>query len=342
MEQSTLDGCTPNNPAIYISGGIGDGILNMVFARALAEHAGTPVTLLMTQPEASLALFRAQSYVKEVVPLKEISKLEGRARVTEASRVLAAGAYDALFLFTFRSHIAAAARLAGIPQRVGYLRWHHPHFARWLTDRVWVRRKGTPHPDTHTWLPEVLRKVGCPYEARYPSLDIAPRALDIAGQLTEGLPRMVGFGLNASAPTRRYAAQAYAQVARILHERDPDLAFLLCGASDVQHIAQELRAALPPSIRILDITQGNTDICVSQALIARTLAFATNDSMGMHIAVAHGVPTIGLFGCSPVMRYAPCLHPLEPSDGPGMDGISPAVVAEAIWRQLPGTPRAST
>ncbi|WP_310889360.1 glycosyltransferase family 9 protein, partial [Delftia sp. UME58] len=138
------------------------------------------------------------------------------------------------------------------------------------------------------------------------------------------------------------SAQAYAQVARILHERDPGLAFLLCGASDVRHIAQELRDALPSWIRILDITEGNTDICVSQALIARTLAFATNDSMGMHIAIAHGVPTVGLFGCSPVMRYAPCLHPLEPSGSPGMDGISPSVVADAIWSRLPGAIKMET
>ncbi|KAG1250654.1 hypothetical protein G6F68_012690 [Rhizopus microsporus] len=181
----------------------------------------------------------------------------------------------------------------------------------------------------------MLRKVGCPYEACYPSLEIAPDAITAAARLTQGLPRMVGFGLNASAEKRRYSAQAFAQVARILHERDPELAFLLCGARDVRHIAQEIRAALPSSIRVLDITQDATDICVSQALIARTLAFATNDSMGMHIAVAHNVPTIGLFGCSPVMRYAPCLHPLEPSGGPGMDGISPSIVAEAIWSRLP-------
>lgn len=339
MDGSTLDGCAPSNLAIYISGGIGDGILNMVFVRALADYAGAPVTLLMTQQESSLALFRAQPYVKEVVPLKEVSKLQGRTRIAQISSVLAAGSYDALFLFTFRSHVAAAARLAGIPRRIGYLRWHHPHFSRWLTEQIWVRRKGTPHPDTHTWLPAMLRKVGCPYEACYPSLEIAPDAVNAAARLTQGLPRMVGFGLNASAEKRRYSAQAFAQVARILHERDPELAFLLCGASDVRHIAQEIRAALPSSIRVLDITQDATDICVSQALIARTLAFATNDSMGMHIAVAHNVPTIGLFGCSPVMRYAPCLHPLEPSGGPGMDGISPSIVAEAIWSRLPQTIR---
>ena len=88
MDGSTRDGGAPSNLAIYISGGIGDGILNMVFVRALADYAGAPVTLLMTQHESSLALFRAQPYVKEVVPLKEVSKLQGRTRVAQISTCL--------------------------------------------------------------------------------------------------------------------------------------------------------------------------------------------------------------------------------------------------------------
>ncbi|MFJ1302635.1 glycosyltransferase family 9 protein [Pseudomonadota bacterium AL_CKDN230030165-1A_HGKHYDSX7] len=335
MSHSITGGFAASNPAIYVSGGIGDGVLNMVFARALAEQAGEPVTLLMTQGESALDLFRSQPYVKRVVSLQELERTRGWQRIRRLRELLRAEAFDALFLFTFRPYVALAACLAGIPRRAGFVRQHQPHFAPLFTHRAWVRRKGTPHPDTHAWLPRVLDEAGCPFEARYPSMDIPAPAGTIAADLSAALPRLVGLGLNASAPRRRYSARAYAEVARLLHARDPRLGFLLCGGADVRHIAQEIRALLPEAIPVLDTTNLATDICVSQALIARCLAFASNDSMGLHIAVAHGVPTVGLFGSSPPMHYAPCLHALAPVRGVGMDAIDPADVADAVWRRLP-------
>ena len=335
MSLSITGGFAASNPAIYVSGGIGDGVLNMVFARALAEQAGEPVTLLMTQGESALDLFRSQPYVRRVVSLQELERERGLQRIMRLRELLRADAFDALFLFTFRPYVAMAAHLAGIPRRAGFVRRHQPHFAPLFTHRAWVRRKGTPHPDTHAWLPRVLDQAGCRFEARYPSMDIAAPARAVAADLSAALPRMIGFGLNASAPRRRYSAQAYAEVARLLHARDPGLGFLLCGGADVQHIAREIRASLPETIRVLDTTDLGAGICVSQALIARCLAFASNDSMGMHIAVAHGVPTVGLFGCSPPMHYAPCLHALVPPHGGGMGAIAPADVAEAVWSRLP-------
>lgn len=336
MSQSITGGFVARNPAIYLSGGIGDGVLNMVFARALAEQAGAPVTLLMTQGEPALDLFRSQPYVKRVVSLQELERTRGWQRIRRLRDALRAEAFDALFLFSFRPYVALAASLAGIPCRAGFVRQHQPHFAPLFTHRAWVRRKGTPHPDTHAWLPRVLDEAGCRFEARYPSMEISAPARAAAADLSAALPRMVGFGLNASAPRRRYSAQAYAEVARQLHARDPGLGFLLCGGADVRHIGQEIRATLPAGIPVLDTTELDTAICVSQALIARCLAFASNDSMGLHIAVAHGVPTIGLFGSSPPMHYAPCLHALAPAQGAGMDAIAPADVANAVWSRLSG------
>ncbi|AZY50916.1 glycosyl transferase [Bordetella avium] len=303
----------------------------MMFAQALAEQTGGKVSLLMTQAEPALELFRAQPYVREVVSLQAVHQSRGWKRISDLQQVLKSKNYDALFLFSFRNHVALAARLAGIPQRVGFVRYHQPHLAALLTHRTWVRRKGTPHPDTYTWLPLVFAKAGYRFEPRYPALFCKPSAKAKAEQLLGKMPRIVGFGLNGSQPYKRYSSQGFAEVARLLHERDAGLSFLLIGGSDVAHIAQDIRALLPDTITVLDATQQDAEICDSQALIARCTVFASNDSMGMHIAVAHGVPTIGLFGATPAMRYAPWLHVIEPVGDKHMDAIAPAVVADAVW-----------
>ncbi|ADP16434.1 glycosyltransferase family 9 protein 2 [Achromobacter xylosoxidans A8] len=322
------------NCAIYISGGIGDGVLSMVFVRALAEQTGGTVSLLMTQDESAQELFRAQPYVREVVSVRSEHRLRGWERVTRLSQVLADHAYDTLFFFTFRTHVALAARLAGIPQRIGFVRMHQPHLGALLTDRIWVRRKGTPHPDFYTWLPLLYAKAGYQYEPRYPSLFCTASASSKAMQLCQTQSRMIGFGLNGSVPCKRYSGRAFAEVARILHARDNGLRFMLVGGRDVQHIAQEICALLPESMVVLDATRQASDICESQALIARCSVFVSNDSMGMHIAAAHGLPTIGLFGATPAMRYVPWLHPLQSTVDGDMAAIAPATVADAIWERL--------
>jgi heptosyltransferase-2 len=87
-------------------------------------------------------------------------------------------------------------------------------------------------------------------------------------------------------------------------------------------------------VPLLDITSLSLDLRVGHALVARCLAFASNDSMGLHLAVASGVPTVGLFGVSPPLAYAPLLQPLLASGPGGMDGIDPADVADAVLAWL--------
>lgn len=323
-----------HNCAIYISGGIGDGVLYMVFAKALAEQTGGTVSLLMTQNESAQELFRAQPYVREVISLRSENQLRGWERITRVRQILVKQRYDALFLFTVRAHMAMAAYLAGIPQRAACVRMHQPQLAALLTDWVWVRRKGTPHPDFYTWLPPLFAKAGYQFSPTYPSLFCHPAATDKALLFCDEKSRTIGFGLSGSNPSKRYGASAFAEVARILHERDAGLRFVLVGGSDVRHDAQEIRARVPPSVVILDATQQTPGLCESQALVACCSVFVSNDSMGLHIAVAHEIPTIGLFGATPPLRYAPWLHAIKAERDGDMTTIAPEIVAEAVWKCL--------
>src|SRR5262249_47420284 len=75
------------------------------------------------------------------------------------------------------------------------------------------------------------------------------------------------------------------------------------AAAHEQGQAAPLLAALPPARRI-DLV-GRTDLLTAAAVLRRSALFIGNDTGLMHLAAASGTPTLGLFGPSPVERYAP-------------------------------------
>jgi ADP-heptose:LPS heptosyltransferase len=67
--------------------------------------------------------------------------------------------------------------------------------------------------------------------------------------------------------------------------------------------AEPLIAALPRS-KVIDLI-GRTDLLTASAVLRRASLFIGNDTGLMHIAAASAVPTLGLFGPSPIDQYAP-------------------------------------
>jgi ADP-heptose:LPS heptosyltransferase len=64
-----------------------------------------------------------------------------------------------------------------------------------------------------------------------------------------------------------------------------------------------LIAALPPQ-RVIDLV-GKVDLLTAAAVLRRSALFIGNDTGLMHLAAPAGVPTLGLFGPSPIELYAP-------------------------------------
>lgn len=120
--------------------------------------------------------------------------------------------------------------------------------------------------------------------------------------------------------------------------------------------AEPLLAAIPPD-RVIDLIS-RTDLLTASAVLRRTMLFIGNDTGLMHIAAASGVPTLGLFGPSPIDQYAPwgphtavvrTADPPETMFPEGfdhrttdtlMDSLSVEAVEEAahqLWQQIAGS-----
>ena len=326
--------------AVYISGNIGDSVLHLGFIRALAQQLGRPLILLNPLPPAVNRLFEAQPYIEKVIGIGDIERDGDKgARRRRMAGLLRSLGLHTLFFFNFKTYAALAARSARIPVRVGFVRRHQFHNALLFSHCVLVQKRGTPHPDTHTWLPRLLGRHGYPAQAIYPSLFDSAEATAQAAQLAREHPRLIALGLGASVAARRYPAALCAELIGRLRAADPACSFLLFGAADVADLAAEIQRLCAGQAPLLDITGMDLDLRVGSALMARCVGCVSNDSLALHLAVAHRVPTVGLFGISPPMHYVPWLRPLEAEGPGGMSGISSARAVATLQEQIAAFPR---
>jgi heptosyltransferase-3 len=117
---------------------------------------------------------------------------------------------------------------------------------------------------------------------------------------------VLAIGPAANWRGKQWRAERFAALAQRLTASDgplPGARVAVLAAEHERAQAEPVLAAVPPA-RIIDLI-GRTDLLTAAAVLRRSALFVGNDTGLMHIAAASGVPTIGLFGPSPVEQYAP-------------------------------------
>lgn len=192
-----------------------------------------------------------------------------------------------------------------------------------------------------------------------PRLWIAPGPEAEAARLIPAGRPVLGLGPTANWPPKTWPAENFAALTERLTAPDgilPGARIAVFGAAWERGNADRVLGALPAGSAI-DLV-GRIGLDTVAACLARCALYVGNDSGLMHIAAAAGVPTLGLFGPSPAVHYAPwgphaavaqTEIPYQDLVGaPGfdhradtnlMESLSVAAVARAadeLWRRLPG------
>jgi len=117
---------------------------------------------------------------------------------------------------------------------------------------------------------------------------------------------MLAIGPAANWRGKQWRAERFAELARRLTAPEGPLPgariAVLAAAHEREQAERVLEAA--PAARVMDLV-GRTELLTAAAVLRRCALFVGNDTGLMHIAAASGVPTLGLFGPSPVEQYAP-------------------------------------
>lgn len=329
---------------------LGDAVMSLPAVRAVRESFPGAHLAVLARPSV------ADLYARERA-VDQVLLYTGNRR--RAAADLREEGFDTAILFPNSLDAALVVRMARIPRRIGYSR----DGRRWLlTDAIRVPESGeTPRHERFYYL-ELLRRAGLIHEYP-PSAEIRLDGREEAREA--GLSTLH----DASVPLPVIGVSpgaAYGDAKRWLPERFADAAARvarahaasvgLFGSAGERPLCETIAATLRSGGVAAHNFAGETTLRQFIDLVAACSMFLTNDSGGMHVASALGVPTVAVFGATddtttgPTGDWAcvireqvecsPCLLRSCPIDHRCMTRVSAehvAAVALGLWEKTQAT-----
>ena len=319
---------------------LGDAVMSLPALRALRQRFPQAEIAILAKPWVA-DLYHREPFCDRMIPYAPKTLREKWA----AGRALAAEHFDCAILLQNAFEAAAVAYAAGIPERIGYSRDGRGLL---LTRAIAVPRRGEIPRHERFYYLELLHRAGIldtlPENDRI-RLDGAPhaRAAGLARFQELGMGEIVvGMSPGAAYGTaKRWLPERFAEAASSVASK-LGATVAIFGSKDERELCSTIAAAIPGPAHNF---AGETTLAEYIDLAAACRVYLTNDSGGMHVASALGVPTIAVFGATddlgtgptgPLARVirepvdcSPCLKRECPIDHRCMTRVSAARVATA-------------
>jgi heptosyltransferase-2 len=310
---------------------VGDAVMSLPALRVVRTRFPTAHISILAKPSVA-GLYTGESVADRIIPYTA-STLPDKIRFAWTLRT---ERFDCAILLQNAFEAALVARIAGIPERIGYDR----DARGWLLTRaVPAPRPGDiPRHERYYYL-ELLRRAGI-IDA-LPEVD-AIRLSGVAGHRRN----VVGISPGAAYGTaKRWLPENFATVA-VMAAREMDATVEVFGSKDERALCEQVTQAIAAEGVVARNWAGETSLSDFVRLASSCRVFITNDSGAMHIASAAGVPTIAIFGATdhigtgptgPLARVvrepvecAPCLLRECPIDHRCMTRVTPERVLAEI------------
>jgi lipopolysaccharide heptosyltransferase II len=302
--------------------GIGDMVWHLPHIRAIAAHAGEPVTLLAKPRSLADQLLVSEPAVSEIGwldlnPAGRRGAHDGIAGFRRLVRKLRAYDFGTVILLHHSDRLAAAAWMAGIPDRRGY---------GWGPQR-WFLNTGPFLPNDvkglhqHTRATRYLAASGIPLASAEPSISVPQATLDEAMDRlgpTDG--PYVALGIGSSEPLRQWGIERFTHlIAALIDAGWP--AIVLMGGQEDMIAATSITNALPHGAARLRLALG-WNLADVTGVLSKAAFYVGNNTGVMNIAAATGVRTYALFGTTPIFDHASQIVPVTAPDTGEHDGMA--------------------
>lgn len=313
--------------------GIGDMVWHVPHIRAIAEAAGAPVTLLAKPRALADQLLAGEPAVQAILRLDlnpggRRGAHDGAIGLGRLARLLRDGRFGTIILLHHSASIAAAAWLAGIPQRFGY---------GWGGQRLFLNAgpflpRDVARLHQHSRATRFLEAAGIPLASAEPALaaSAADRA-EARRRLGHGAEPFVAVGIGSSEPLRQWGAGRFTELVVALLDAGWPRVVLLGGPEDAA-MADAIRGGAGGRNRRVDPVLG-WHLGAVAALLAEAAFYVGNNTGVMNMAAAVGTRTYALFGTTPAFDHASQIVAVAAPDAgvhDGMARVSPASVLAAI------------
>jgi len=317
----------PSTAVIQVKQGIGDVIWHLPFVRAIAATTQEGAVTFLTLPSTrAKELLQAEPSIGEVVYFEHKgSELQRGLHLARLVALLRAGKFQRIWILDRTIRPALAARLAGIPERIG------PGDG---PQRLLITNPGIDPLHFNSlvidWLRALMTAMNVPLASTEPDLRLPASVLSAIAVRYGTLPRpWTVFALGASLSEKDWADDNWARLLDAVRRRSPGTVFLIGGPEQSARAAALIaRTGWSALVNACDLS-----IVEAAALLRRADLFAGPDSAPLNLAAAGGTPAFGLFGATPVQSYSRHIHAIEPDDGWGADGMR-RISADAVLKRI--------
>lgn len=323
--------------------GIGDMIWHLPHIRAIAAHAGGPVTVIAKPRSAADQLLGADPAVAGVMwmdrnPDDRRGRHDGILGLARFIRDLRARKFEVIIVLHHSHTLAFAALAAGIPNRLGYGFGLQRRFLNRAPCLPSSALSLHPFEQATAW----LKRAGIAMVQVEPSLTVADSArAALSIRLTGRTGPYLTVGIGSSEPHKQWGAPRFADlIGRFLALGWPSV--VLVGGKAEAALAADIAARLGERSGSLLPAIGWT-LPELAALFAGAAFYVGNDTGVMNMAAASGIPAYGLFGGTAPFGHASRIVAVLPPDGRpdprgGMARIEVAEVLRMIEADR-GSPR---
>lgn len=278
---------------------IGDVLMTTPAIRALKNDTMASITLLTSHSGATVAPLvpEIDDHLVYPAPWMKATETRNPSDGLQMISLLKDRNFDAAVIFTVYSQNPLPAAflcfLAGIPLRLAHCR-ENPYqlLSDWVPDLepgAGVRHEVRRHLD-------LVATAGFTTSNERLSLSIPQEARDrVAALLREGEASHSGplivLHPGATASSRRYAPEKFAEVGRCLY-RDIGAKLILTGSSDEIPLVEKIAKQMNIPCTIL---AGKLNVADLGALIERASVLVVNNTGPAHMAAALGTPVVNLY-----------------------------------------------
>jgi heptosyltransferase II len=266
-----------------------------------------------TFPDAHLAVlvrrelasfFDGARWVDEVIPYRLRGGVAGLSDQFSIVRRIRAGRFDLAVVFPNSFQSALWMALAAVQRRAGYEAEHRGFM---LTHKVAPRADVERAHQAHQWLTMVAETVGAKGAAEAYQLDVNLKSREkmrvwlASRRIRPERPLIALAPVAAFGPAKEWPMERYAALADLVAERHGAECVLVGGADDLaqcERIAGQCK-------RGAIVAAAETTVGELIALLSLCQGFVGNDSGGMHLAGALGLPTVAIFGSTNPARTGP-------------------------------------
>jgi heptosyltransferase-2 len=281
---------------------LGDCVMALPMINEVQEaHPGSSVTLLV--PEALADLFGANPAIDAIIRIPT-AHVHGMIAVMKIKELVSSGGFDLCYILPPSFGAAAAFKLAGIKERIGYI----ADGRRLLLSRAFA----LPAPlncqhRSRTYFDLLRRATSQDIEFQEPKLvlndaDDTKAEEILAGYGVAASDRYAVISHRAVAESRRWGTQNYTELARrMVHGFN--LKIILIGSNADSRDGDEVVAGVGGK-HVLNLA-GKTSLRESAAILANAVVFIGNDSGPAHLAAAVGIPLVVISGADDPKETGP-------------------------------------